>query len=1002
MKFSMLAVTSAFIAQSVDNASSFTPSSTFRRTTSKCQSLKQTHLYSSTSDKKETEEKTGDAQKLGTIQTDNNENEPTFAVSPNHVFINGRITEGNHVNRVESLLVPKEHAPIQEKPISSTSDELSHEYSSSHLKSTHNGVKMTLSSDIQIPKQTNDKRLDEVELRILQAEKDGTSKNNLFKDDIKTNTSFTDRITNSGMASAAAMATAAVNAAVSMKVLEAPEVGKSYISLDKTQKELDEEGLPLVYDKDAIEKYWKKERGALNKRWGYFVGKAVPFLTRLTTLFIKDGKIDDKYIPELSKQARMDLQDLGPTFIKAGQMMSVRPDVLPQSTLDELTKLQDSVVPFSTEIAVQQIERELGGPLGKFFTSISDEPVAAASLAQVYLATLNDGKDTPVAIKVQRPDVLSTVSKDLYVLRRAAEVFQGLIERFAPQQKTNYVALLNEWSIGFYTELDFQNEARNQQRLRDLLKENGITGVTVPKVFPEMCTRRILVSEWIDGVKLSQCSSEEIAGLIPVCQEAFLVQLFKEGFFHADPHPGNILKLNNKSEDGAVVALIDCGLMAEIDSGDRDHMISAVIHLANKDYASLVDDFINLKILPQDSNRAAIIPLMDKALTPYVKGGGAKKYEEELMKLYGVDDTMQSKVGGFQAMTQDALTVLNDVPFSIPPYFAILGRAIVTLEGVALTGNPDYGIIMESYPFIARMLMSEDRPEIQKALQEVLYSENSTNNGSIKFNRLLALLNNAAGTVSTQDGAVFVDLDTVPDDGLGFADGLKFLLSDKAESLRNLLESEVDNIVDILSRQVIRQGFSEAIINLTPPRPPVLPFLGDIFPPSLKLDEVPLPILLPPTNENTVSVGMLTLKEFNDLVAPKLNQGEELFALGLSDAIGEIFGDEVAAFVRGESVISVKSAQIVLSAVRSGILADSNLLTNENARTVARGVGSLLNNISRGSSGGANNSIETKLKDAVSKLDETERQTLNHIIEELVKRSIQRATERLKGVPRVL
>ena len=220
-----------------------------------------------------------------------------------------------------------------------------------------------------------------------------------------------------------------------MKTLEAPDVTKSYIALDKTQQELDEEGLPLVYDKDVIEAYWSKERGALNKRWGYFVGKAVPFLTKMTTLFIRDGKISDEEIPALSRQARMDLQDLGPTFIKAGQMMSVRPDVLPTATLDELTKLQDSVEAFDTKVAVEQIERELGGPLGQFFTSISEEPVAAASLAQVYLATLNDGKDTKVAVKVQRPSVLGTVSKDLYVLRRAAEVFQGLVERFAPQQR---------------------------------------------------------------------------------------------------------------------------------------------------------------------------------------------------------------------------------------------------------------------------------------------------------------------------------------------------------------------------------------------------------------------------------------------------------------------------------------------------------------------------------------------------------------------------------------
>ena len=126
--------------------------------------------------------------------------------------------------------------------------------------------------------------------------------------------------------------------------------------------------------------------------------------------------------------------------------------------------------------------------------------------------------------------------------------------------------------------------------------------------------------------------------------------------------------LNEPNEDGAELALIDCGLMASINEEDRDFMISAVIHLANKDYASLVDDFIQLKILPTDTNRAAVIPLMDKALSPYVKGGGAKKYEEEVRKSYGMENgNMQSQVGGFQAMTQDALTVLNDIPFSIPP-----------------------------------------------------------------------------------------------------------------------------------------------------------------------------------------------------------------------------------------------------------------------------------------------------------------------------------------------
>ena len=217
--------------------------------------------------------------------------------------------------------------------------------------------------------------------------------------------------------------------------------------------------------------------------------------------------------------------------------MSVRPDVLPKEALEELKILQDSVKPFDSETAIKQIESELGGDLGQFFSEISLEPVAAASLAQVYKAKLNSTGEY-VAIKVQRPSVLETVSKDLYVLRRAAEVYQGLMDRFAPQQKTNYVALLNEWAIGFYTELDFLNEAANQMKLKERLTAEGVKGIYVPKVYKELSTRRILVSEWVDGVKLSKCSPETIAELIPDAQEAFLTQLLQIGVFHA----GNILQ----------------------------------------------------------------------------------------------------------------------------------------------------------------------------------------------------------------------------------------------------------------------------------------------------------------------------------------------------------------------------------------------------------------------------------------------------------------------------
>ena len=424
-------------------------------------------------------------------------------------------------------------------------------------------------------------------------------------------------------------------------------------------------------------------------------------------------------------------------------------------------------------------------------------------------------------------------------------------------------------------------------------------------------------------------------------------------------------------------------------------MISAVIHLANKDYASLVDDFIKLKILPTNCDRAAIIPLMDKALSPYVKGGGAKKYEEELKRLYGMEENnMSSQVGGFQAMTQDALTVLNDIPFSIPPYFAILGRAIVTLEGIALTGNEDYGIIMESYPFIARKLLGENRPEIQQALQEVLFSKtDSDSSNGLKLTRLFALLNNASGGIATKEGAAFVDLDTIPEDGLSIGDGLKLLLSEKSDSLRKLLEDEVENIVDIFFRQIVRKGMTEAVITFSPPRPPSLPFLGDLLaPPKVQLDDIPLPFLLPGSGtRSTPSVSIMTANDFTDLIAPKLTRDEEIYAISLADAADEFIGADAANFLRGDELISSHTAKLVLAAASSGLLGNRNLLETPAAKNALNTVRNIFEMVDRG---GSETKIQDILADATSKLSEDEKIRLDEIMTELMQRILQRVRQR--------
>ena len=503
----------------------------------------------------------------------------------------------------------------------------------------------------------------------------------------------------------------------------------------------------------------------------------------------------------------------------------MRPDVLPPSALAELAVLQDSVVPFETDVAIDIIEKELGGPFGAFFSTISEEPVAAASLAQVYKAQLDDGRS--VAVKVQRPQILEQVSKDLYVLRRAAEVYQRLIDRFAPQQKTNYVDLLNEWAVGFYTELDFRSEIDNLNAIRDVLVEGAreerlgahaeahaattVDGVYVPYALEELCTARVAVTEWIDGVKLSTCEPHEIKRLTPVAQEAFLVQLLEAGIFHADPHPGNLFR-----KDDGQLAILDFGLVARVRSEDQDTMINAIVHLANKDFPSLVDDFIDLEILPRDTSRGTVVPLMDKALSPYIAGGGAKKFEERVRASYGIDADadLGKAVGGFQAMTQDALTVLNDVPFSIPPYFALLGRAFVTLEGIALQGDPDYAIIQAAYPFVSRKLLFGPARGAARFTGGALRRARAATTvlGAPLSPRRLASLVSSALDETGEDTIVkggSIDFDAIGEDA-NATTLAKYVLSDRGSAIRDFCEDEAVVVADALGRQAARRLFDRA------------------------------------------------------------------------------------------------------------------------------------------------------------------------------------------------
>lgn len=452
----------------------------------------------------------------------------------------------------------------------------------------------------------------------------------------------------------------------------------------------------------------------------------------------------------------------------------------------------------------------------------------------------------------------------------------------------------------------------------------------------------------------------------------------------------------------AKLALIDFGLVASLKQTDMDKMVSAIIHLANRDYESLVDDFIQLEILPTDCDRVKVVPLMDKALTPYVKGGGAKKYEEELKRLYGMEDgSLVSTAGGFQAMTQDALTVLNDIPFSIPPYFALLARAIVTLEGIALTGDPNYGIITEAYPFVARKLLSEDRPEIQKALYAVLYAKDSDNgsDGSgdgrarMKTNRLAVLLNSALGVVARSSDAL-VDLDTLPDEAVDLGVLMSFILSEKASSLRGILIEEGVAAIDLLARQSVRKTYSQFISRL--PRPPsfLSSFTSSLPPPQ----EINAPWLVPTSSSlaiNNVRVVRTNLQTLVEAIAPKLSREEEFYAASLKDLISQTLGQDASVVANGDSFSNPSAALRFLLNIVSSNFANVPFIDNSIIASASSNILKLIpsnsNNAPLTESNGASlKSVINSLTDLSQSEDLTLRTSSSEVLEKISNRLISR------------
>jgi predicted unusual protein kinase regulating ubiquinone biosynthesis (AarF/ABC1/UbiB family) len=505
----------------------------------------------------------------------------------------------------------------------------------------------------------------------------------------------------------------------------------------------------LEYDPAAITRIYAGHPRRLFRRFWqtlvpiglYLLGVGFDWLTQR----LKDPEV----ARDRAREAADLVASLGPAFIKAGQALSTRPDIVPPLLLEELAQLQDQLPGFDSALAMACIEEDLGAPVTAIYAQLDAEPISAASLGQVHRGVLHSGE--AVAVKVQRPGLREQITLDLYIVRNIA----AWLNRNVGLIRSDLVALIDELGKRVFEEMDYCNEASNAEKFAALHAHN--TRIAVPRIYREATSRRVLTMEWIDGVKLTNLEAVRQLGFDPddmvqVGVDCSLQQLLEHGFFHADPHPGNLLAL----ADGRL-AYLDFGMMSEVSRESRTGLIQAVVHLVNRNFSKLSKDFVSLGFLAEDVNLEPIVPAFESVFGQALEQGVSRM--------------------DFKAVTDDLSGVMYRFPFRVPPYYALIIRSLVTLEGIALSVDPDFKILGAAYPYFARRLMEDPDPSLRQSLKEMLFD------GEVfRWQRLDNLVASAAqGSQLDLEGL----LDQV----------ISFLFSDNGGLLRTqLVEAAVENL----------------------------------------------------------------------------------------------------------------------------------------------------------------------------------------------------------------